>query len=88
MQEQAQQEEQFMDWGDVAAKAGDWIEVKVLMRNVAAQATAGTVGVDEVNEELAGLRSRGWDFRHISVIRSTENTFALVVVMEKNLGPG
>lgn len=86
--ENENESKEFMDWseedpGDTPAADYGWIETKVLMRNVGAQATPGTVGVEDLNQELAALRSRGWEYQHIEVIRSTETSFAVVFVMER-----
>ena len=83
------QEEKFMDWSEgeeepVGATAEVWSEVKILMRNIAAEPSPGTVGVDWVNQDLSELLSQGWNLFRAEVFRSTDTSFAMVFVLVRN----
>ena len=86
-----EQEEKFMDWsqdenGPASAATAEevWSEAKILMRNIAAEPSPGTVGVDWVNQDLSELLSQGWRLHTAAVFRSTDTSFAMVFVLVRN----
>lgn len=61
-----------------------WTQVKVLMRVVAAESSPITVGVVEVNEELASLMNAGWLIHTAQFLTNDPGNFRLCMLLVRN----